>query len=533
MKRLFPFIICLMGMLSLAGCAKDEVVTTGTIVGLVSDYANANRPISGATVTLNGKGLTKTTGSDGRFEFADVDPGTYTLTASADGYATDSKQVTLVANQTVNCDFQLAKASSNVEITPLTLAFGTDNDQLTFTIKNNNSTALPYTITGYPAYITVTPTSATVAGKGTQTVTVRVNRDVITKDISTSLTVNIGSDSYTVAISIGYSNLTSKITLSESVLDFGQNYKELQFAIKNVGTAGNITWTIDQPTEACLSVSPIQGTTEMGKESKVTVKLDRTKMDDNLQTFITVKAAGGSTSVQVLATKDGSQGGNTGGDDNPGGGTDPDGGENIVRNALYAYFPFNDDANDVTETALIPSVSKVSYVESFNGSKALKIPADGSFIIPEGFIDQKNTSICFWAKDLFDGHVFHVVTTGSYNTGFSLAVTDGHLKFVRDPYYSMYRWGEFSSFISSTLEGWHHIAIISADNNKKLYVDGILSDQQTENNVDVQTGIRFVMGGNLSRPNLNATTIIMDNLRVYKYRAITADEVKEIYNYEK
>ena len=206
---------------------------------------------------------------------------------------------------------------------------------------------------------------------------------------------------------------------------------------------------------------------------------------------------------------------------------------NVANNALYAYFKMDGNTNNSTRMELIPVTEGISYVDSYNGTKALKISTDGLFTIPEGLIDQKNTSICFWTKNLYDGHVFHAVTTGSYNTGFTLAVTDGHLKFVRDPYYSMDRWGEFSSFINSTLEGWHHIAIVSVGKNKKLYVDGILSDQQIENNVDIHTGYKFVIGGSLEHPNLNATTIIMDNLRVYKHRAITAEEVKAIYNFEK
>ena len=31
----------------------------------------------------------------------------------------------------------------------------------------------------------------------------------------------------------------------------------------------------------------------------------------------------------------------------------------------------------------------------------------------------------------------------------------------------------------------------------------------------------------------NTTTITIDNLRIYKYRAITAEEVKQIYEFEK
>ena len=89
MKHLhFLITAALLGTLAFVSCSKDEVVTTGTIAGLVTDFANPNQPISGATVVLSSKGLTKTTGSDGRFEFQDLEPGTYTLQVQANGYQT-------------------------------------------------------------------------------------------------------------------------------------------------------------------------------------------------------------------------------------------------------------------------------------------------------------------------------------------------------------------------------------------------------------------------------------------------------------
>ena len=528
MKKTIAWMACLLGIILISSCSKDEDVMTGTISGFVSEYANANTPIAGASITLNGKGITKVTGSDGRFEFTDLEPGTYTIAASANTYQSTTKQVTVYAGQTINCDFQLAKASSNVEISPLTLAFGTDNDQLTFTITNRNSSALQYSISGYPSYLTVTPSSATVAGNGgKQTVTVKVNRNEIDKDVSTSLTVNVGSDSYSVAVSIGYKEQTEKISLSETTLDFGQQYTELQFAIKNIGNSGDVSWTIDAPTVNCVKVNPAQGVTAMGKESQVTVSIDRDKMtEDNLQTFITVRAAGGSKSVQIFASRyqgGGNQGGNGGGQT----------GDNVVKNALYAYYTFNGETTDLTENGIVAALTKTSYVDSYNGTKALKIPTDGTLTIAEGLMDQKTSSICFWTKDLYDGHVFSVKSTAQYDIGFVLSVVNGKLKFILNDYNSCYKYNDMPAFDNQTLEGWHHVAIINNNGTKILYVDGIKTDQLVESNSIYQCGIKFTMGGSLDRPNINATTIIIDNMRVYKYRAITADDVKEIYQYEK
>lgn len=200
MKKILFLIVSIM---LLASCAKDEEVMTGTIAGLVSDYSNANQPLAGVTVTINTKGLSKTTGSDGRFEFASLEPGTYVLQAQADGYQATTKQVTVYAGQTANCDFQLTKSGADVTISPLTLSFGKDVEQLSFSITNNGSQSLTYSISNTPDFVEVSPMSGTVAGKGKQAVSVHVlNRSQITTNRSGQLTVNVGNDSHVVSINV-------------------------------------------------------------------------------------------------------------------------------------------------------------------------------------------------------------------------------------------------------------------------------------------------------------------------------------------
>ena len=115
MKNIILLFIVAVSSVLMVGCAKDEEELNGKIAGLVTDYTNANTPIAGATVTLSTKGLTKTTGADGRFEFSDVTPGTYTLQIAANSYQATTKQVSVVAGQTANCDVQLTKSGASVE----------------------------------------------------------------------------------------------------------------------------------------------------------------------------------------------------------------------------------------------------------------------------------------------------------------------------------------------------------------------------------------------------------------------------------
>lgn len=247
MKHFFNIILCMTVLLCLSNCAKDEEVMTGTIAGLVSDMTNANTAIAGATVTLSPTGLSKTTGSDGRYEFTEIEPGTYTVSIKADNYQEDSKSVSVYAGQVATADFQLSPGHTNVTISPLALSFGPDNEQLSFTIKNQSNSPLQYSISGYPAYLTVSPSSAQISAKSTQAVMVKINRNAITSDVSTQLVVNIGNDSYPVSITVNSQEASTKMSVTPSTLNFGTEYTELQFTVKNVGTGGTLNWNISPP----------------------------------------------------------------------------------------------------------------------------------------------------------------------------------------------------------------------------------------------------------------------------------------------
>lgn len=93
---------------------KIPVVQNGAISGVVKDTNNT--PISGATVSDGTR--TATTDSGGNYTISDVPPATYTVTASATGFLTSSKSVTVGDAQAVTADFTLEAVSQtdNVSI---------------------------------------------------------------------------------------------------------------------------------------------------------------------------------------------------------------------------------------------------------------------------------------------------------------------------------------------------------------------------------------------------------------------------------
>ncbi len=80
----------------------------GSVKGTVSDGTS---PIEGATVVLEGTGLSTTTAADGTYTIPGVpDPVTYTVVASADGFDSGKKRETVNGPSPTTVDFSLASA---------------------------------------------------------------------------------------------------------------------------------------------------------------------------------------------------------------------------------------------------------------------------------------------------------------------------------------------------------------------------------------------------------------------------------------
>ncbi len=92
--------------------------TNGNIAGIVSDVSTGN-PIEGANVTTNG--YFDITDANGHYNISSVPAGTYTVTASKDGYESASRtNIVLAAGQTTTADFQLTPEETS-DILPYVL----------------------------------------------------------------------------------------------------------------------------------------------------------------------------------------------------------------------------------------------------------------------------------------------------------------------------------------------------------------------------------------------------------------------------
>ena len=108
MTKTILFIGALILAFAVSSCSKRNFDTHTSLWGIVSD-AVTNDPISGANVTMSPGGRSQVTGSDGRFEFKDLEPQQYTITVQRIGYQTNRRTITAVVGE---------KTEANIQLTP-------------------------------------------------------------------------------------------------------------------------------------------------------------------------------------------------------------------------------------------------------------------------------------------------------------------------------------------------------------------------------------------------------------------------------
>ena len=265
----------------LQGCAKDELDTTGSIVGVITDAETA-KALSGATVTISPSGKSFTTGVDGRYEFRDIAIGNYTVQATKAGYAENQKSVEVMAGETSSLDLPLRSSAPKLEVSTQTLDFGNNATTLTLDIRNTGSAELTWQVSEDIQWLNCVPTSGSTSIGKTSSVIVNVDRSGLSRGTYTQ-TIAIASNggSQTVKVTLSVQEGLS-IDVSPESFDFGTTTTALELTLTNpASTTATVAYTLT-PSNNWIRVSKVQG--QFVGTEKITVSVDRTQLSEGSYT---------------------------------------------------------------------------------------------------------------------------------------------------------------------------------------------------------------------------------------------------------
>lgn len=292
-------------LLAVGACTSSEEETTGSIYGKVTDNKNGE-VLQGVTITLIPSGLSRTTGSDGTYEFLDLEAQQYQVQAQKAEYVTNTKSVNVLVGQAASGDMRLTpeKKDAEITITPSSLNFGSTQEEMSVTITNNGNTETEWTLElGSNSWLSANPKAGRIGSNKTQSIVFSVNRDKLGE--SKSVVVNLSAFGNSFPISVSCSPKDGKkpeMGVSPTTLDFGDSAQEQTLEIKNTGEA-NLNWKIEGITSDCITVSENEGTVAPAGNKVVQVKLDRSKMTGDLSTSFIVSDGTKEEAVTVKAVK--------------------------------------------------------------------------------------------------------------------------------------------------------------------------------------------------------------------------------------
>lgn len=201
-------------------CAPEEL--PGSIYGTVVDKATGE-PIKSAGVELSPSGLKTVTGSEGQFEFTELDPGKYTLLITKTGYMDGvSHTIEVKPGQQAKGDVQIEKLPPALKVVDdnrqeiSTLDFGSAIDDVarSFSLFNDGTESLEWQITVTADWIkSVSKIEGVLSAGATQSLIVTIDRVKLSSGENTT-TMHITSNNGSKQLTITATNSTVLATLN-------------------------------------------------------------------------------------------------------------------------------------------------------------------------------------------------------------------------------------------------------------------------------------------------------------------------------
>ena len=290
----------------------------GSIYGVVTDKATGE-PVKTAGVELQPLGLKTVTGSEGQFEFNELEAGDYKLFVTKTGY------VELVSNTIVVKSAQTAKGDVQIEKLPAALKVVDDKGEeiseldfgnqyydvsRMFSIFNDGTELLNYEIVKTAAWITsLSATEGSLEPGATKPIVVNIDREKLQVGENTTtlhITSNNGSKQLTIHVEkLKVLNVVDNDGNEVNELDFGSDNNDLSRTFNIVNNGGSVlNYQITKSVDWISSLSSAEGNIDGGGTLVIVVTIDRAKLPigDNSSTLI-ITTNNGNKQLAVKAKK--------------------------------------------------------------------------------------------------------------------------------------------------------------------------------------------------------------------------------------
>ena len=218
MKNIINLLL-LFGLILVTAC-ESQPINTGTIHGVVTDYATGE-PIKNAGVTLMPIGYTTITGSEGQFQFDNLEPRTYQLMIQKTGYeilTTTNLQLSLGAIIPQNLQMTVMPPSLKVlddkgnaiDTLFFDATLADDNIRL-FNILNDGVEDLNWEVLSNSRWIkSIQPQSGVLKTTETVGIVVEIDRSLITNIVGEESTIHIVTNNGSKELKLSLGNAYEK-----------------------------------------------------------------------------------------------------------------------------------------------------------------------------------------------------------------------------------------------------------------------------------------------------------------------------------
>ena len=218
MKKLFYFLVSIVLLVGLQlSCTQEEL--PGGVYGTVVDK-ESGEPIRSVGVELSPLGQKTVTGSDGQYEFVDVEAGTYNLFVTKTDYKEESISFEVKPAQKTKVDIQIVKLPPALKVLDddrneiKSLDFGASDDDVirSFSLFNDGPYELEWQLAFSADWIkSVSKTEGVLASGTVQSLLVTIDRALLSSGQNMTtihITSNSGNNQLTVTATNGFQPTT-------------------------------------------------------------------------------------------------------------------------------------------------------------------------------------------------------------------------------------------------------------------------------------------------------------------------------------